>query len=85
MVAAIGVTAAVRREWYSGPPAPAGTEEPVLLRLFKNPVPVETLTLQTLDGREMSTAEWRGEVTLVNFWATWCPPCRAEIPDLIAR
>jgi thiol-disulfide isomerase/thioredoxin len=84
LVAAIGVTAAVRHDWRGPSAEPAVKGEPVILRLFKDPVPVKSLTLQTLDGRAMTTADWRGKVTLVNFWATWCPPCRAEIPDLIA-
>jgi len=36
-----------------------------------------------LDGNPVSTAAWKGKVVFVNFWATWCPPCRAEIPVLI--
>jgi cytochrome c biogenesis protein CcmG, thiol:disulfide interchange protein DsbE len=38
----------------------------------------------TLDGEPVSLAELRGEVVLLNVWATWCPPCRKEIPELQA-
>lgn len=37
-----------------------------------------------LAGRARSLAEWRGKVMVLNFWATWCAPCREEIPMLIA-
>src|SRR5699024_9694391 len=39
--------------------------------------------LKTLDGETVRLSDYRGERVFVNFWATWCPPCRAEIPDLL--
>jgi thiol-disulfide isomerase/thioredoxin len=66
-----------------GADADADHGEPVVIRLLEDRKPVPEFTVTDLTGRTMRSSDWAGKVVLINFWATWCMPCRVEIPDLV--
>lgn len=45
-------------------------------------VKAEDFKLKDLNGKEVSLSDFRGKNVYLNFWATWCPPCKAEMPDI---
>jgi thiol-disulfide isomerase/thioredoxin len=79
-----------RREWWrlhekEYPIAPASEAESANNPTAKVPrLPATDFTLRDLDGNSVSLSDFRGKVVLLNFWATWCTACLAEIPALVA-
>jgi peroxiredoxin len=54
-----------------------------VLRAQTEDVPAPDFVLKDIQGKDLRLADYKGKVLILNFWATWCPPCRAEIPDFV--
>lgn len=64
-------------------PSSAGPDAAAAASGAGQDTPAPDFSLRDLQGRTLTLADFRGKVLVLNFWATWCPPCRAEIPAFI--
>jgi thiol-disulfide isomerase/thioredoxin len=64
--------------------APLARGEVAAVNMAKSPLKVPDLTFKDAAGKQLSLADWRGRTVLLNLWATWCVPCRKEMPTLDA-
>lgn len=63
---------------FSAASSSAATSKPAVSS--QAPVAVPDFTLQANNGEEVSLSDYRGKVVILNFWASWCPPCKEEMP-----
>ena len=64
--------------------APLAHGEVAAVNIAKSPLKLPDLSFRDASGKQLTLAHWRGRTVLLNLWATWCVPCRKEMPTLDA-
>ncbi|WP_290368979.1 redoxin domain-containing protein, partial [Peribacillus frigoritolerans] len=59
-----------------------GNDEKDALGGLKIGAKAPNFSLKTLDGKQVELSDYEGKKVMLNFWATWCPPCKKEMPDM---
>ncbi len=59
---------------------PKAVGEVAAFRALNEPLDLTSIHFKDIDGNPKTLADWKGQIVLFNLWATWCPPCRAEMP-----